>query len=117
MEHLAVIDGFFTRASGYQFYNTSKFTFETLLADLDNMRFGDTLSDDQFEGLKYLIECLVKQGYIDVACNKATIPHFTKDKLANVPFVVFPLQEQKKIAQYLDKKCSDIDAIISYYKI
>ena len=25
---LAVIDGFLTRASGYQFYNTSKFTFE-----------------------------------------------------------------------------------------
>lgn len=64
--------------------------------------------------LKYLIECLVKQGYIDVACNKATIPHFTKDKLANVPFLVFSVQEQKEIAQYLDKKCSDIDAIISY---
>lgn len=64
--------------------------------------------------LKYLIECLVKQGYIDVACNKATIPHFTKDKLANVPFLVFSLQEQKEIAQYLDKKCNDIDAIISY---
>ena len=64
--------------------------------------------------LKYLIECLVKQGYIDVACNKATIPHFTKDKLANVPFLVFSLQEQKEIAQYLDKKCSDIDDIISF---
>ena len=64
--------------------------------------------------LKYLIECLVKQGYIDVVCNKATIPHFTKDKLANVPFLVFSLQEQKKIAQYLDKKCNIIDAIISY---
>ncbi|MDE7205134.1 MAG: restriction endonuclease subunit S [Lachnospiraceae bacterium] len=64
--------------------------------------------------LKYLIECLVKQGYIDVSCNKATIPHFTKDKLANVPFLVFSLQEQKEIAQYLDKKCNDIDAIISY---
>ena len=30
---LAVIDGFLTKSSGYQFYNTSKFTFETLLAD------------------------------------------------------------------------------------
>ena len=34
---LAVIDGFLTRASGYQFYNTSKFTFDTLLADPDNI--------------------------------------------------------------------------------
>ncbi len=37
VQHLAVIDGFLTRASGYQFYNTSKFTFETLLADPDNI--------------------------------------------------------------------------------
>lgn len=63
--------------------------------------------------LKYLIECLVKQGYIDVVCNKATIPHFTKDKLANVPFLVFPLQEQIEIAQYLDEKCSAIDELIA----
>ena len=37
VKHLAVIDGFLTRASGYQFYNTSKFTFETLLAEPDNI--------------------------------------------------------------------------------
>lgn len=37
VRHLAVIDVFLTRASGYQFYNTSKFTFETLLADPDNI--------------------------------------------------------------------------------
>lgn len=37
VKHLAVINGFLTRASGYQFYNTSKFTFETLLADPDNI--------------------------------------------------------------------------------
>ena len=32
VKHLEVIDGFLTRASGYQFYNTSKFTFDSLLA-------------------------------------------------------------------------------------
>ncbi len=37
VKHLAVIDGFLTRASGYQFYNTSKFAFETLLADPENI--------------------------------------------------------------------------------
>ena len=37
VKNLAVIDGFLTRASGYQFYNTSKFTFDTLLADPDNI--------------------------------------------------------------------------------
>ena len=37
VKKLAVIDGFLTKASGYQFYNTSKFTFEKLLADPDNI--------------------------------------------------------------------------------
>lgn len=37
VKKLAVIDGFLTRASGYQFYNTSRFTFESLLADPDNI--------------------------------------------------------------------------------
>lgn len=34
---LAVIDGFLTKESGYQFYNTSKFTFQSLLADPENI--------------------------------------------------------------------------------
>ncbi|MCQ2498855.1 MAG: type I restriction-modification system subunit M [Lachnospiraceae bacterium] len=33
----AVIDGFLTKASGYQFYNTSKYNFESLLADPENI--------------------------------------------------------------------------------
>lgn len=35
--HLAVKDGFLRNASGYQFYNTSPFTFETLRADPENI--------------------------------------------------------------------------------
>ena len=37
VKNLAVIDGFLRSASGYQFYNLSKFTFKTLLADPDNI--------------------------------------------------------------------------------
>ena len=37
VKNLAVIDGFLRKASGYQFYNTSKFTFERLLADAENI--------------------------------------------------------------------------------
>lgn len=37
VKKLQVIDGFLQKASGYQFYNTSRFTFETLLADPDNI--------------------------------------------------------------------------------
>ena len=38
VEKLAVKDGFLKKASGYQFYNTSKFTFDILLADADNIK-------------------------------------------------------------------------------
>ena len=46
VKKLHVIDGFLQKASGYQFYNTSRFTFETLLADPDNIEsnFRDYLS-------------------------------------------------------------------------
>lgn len=36
--NILVRDGFLRQASGYQFYNTSRFTFEGLLADPDNIR-------------------------------------------------------------------------------
>ena len=37
VKHFAVKDGFLTKASGYQFYNTSKFTFDSLLTDPENI--------------------------------------------------------------------------------
>lgn len=37
VKNFAVIDGFLTKASGYQFYNISKYTFESLLADPENI--------------------------------------------------------------------------------
>ena len=37
VKNFEVVDGFLTRASGYQFFNTSKYTFETLLADPENI--------------------------------------------------------------------------------
>ena len=46
VKDLEVVDGFLTRASGYQFFNTSKFTFDTLLSDPENIEanFKDYLS-------------------------------------------------------------------------
>lgn len=63
--------------------------------------------------LRYYIESIVKRGYIDIVCNKATIPHFTKDKLGNVPIPLPQFEEQQEIAEYLDKKCSEIDSLIT----
>ena len=68
-------------------------------------------SDNRY--LRYLLEFLVKQGYIDIVCNKATIPHFTKDKLSCIPFCLCPTGEQEEIADYLDTKCAEIDGLIA----
>ena len=36
VKKFAVLDGFLTKASGYQFYNTSRFTFEAMLTEADS---------------------------------------------------------------------------------
>ncbi|MDD7409153.1 MAG: restriction endonuclease subunit S [Anaerovoracaceae bacterium] len=64
------------------------------------------------EFIKYCLESFVKRGYVDYVCNKATIPHFTKEKLSKTPIPIFPIKEQKKIVEFLDKKCNTIDVLI-----
>lgn len=52
--------------------------------------------------LKYLIEHLVKNGYIGYACNTATFAHYTNDKVSDTPFPAIPIEIQEKIADELD---------------
>lgn len=63
--------------------------------------------------LYYVIYSFVKRNYIDFICNKATIPHFTKEKIGNTKIVFFSLPEQQRIAAYLDAKCARIDALLA----
>lgn len=63
--------------------------------------------------LYYVIYSFVKRNYIDFICNKATIPHFTKEKIGNTKIVFFSLPEQQRIAAYLDEKCVRIDALLA----
>jgi len=62
--------------------------------------------------LYYQIQCLVKNGYIDFICNRATIPHFTKDKLSAMPIVLWEKEIQQKIVSYLDTNCRKIDELV-----
>ncbi len=71
VKKLQVTDGFLCRASGYQFYNTSKYTFDRLLADPENIESNfrdylngfsanvqDILAKFDFENIiKRLVEC------------------------------------------------------------
>lgn len=62
--------------------------------------------------LYYWIYSLVKQNYIDYTCNKATVPHFTKEKLEGMPIAITDKKTQQEIIEYLDKKCTAIDSAI-----
>ncbi len=60
----------------------------------------------------YVLEGLVKRGYIDMACNKATIPHFTKEKVGEVPIPLPPRPEQEEIVKRLDAETGKIERAI-----
>ena len=53
-------------------------------------------------------------GYVDLVCNKATIAHFTKKKLMEMPVVSIDLDTMSDIVHYLDSKCTQIDLEINY---
>lgn len=62
--------------------------------------------------LYYYLTYIKNKGYMDLMCNKATISHFTKEKLVNTPVLVPPLPTQQSIADYLDRKTASIDTLI-----
>ena len=72
----------------------------------------DRISTDN-RYLRYWLESLNVRGYIDFACNKATIPHFTKEKLGETPYLVVPVSERIAISDYLDEKTHAINTLIA----
>lgn len=71
-------------------------------------------SDNEY--LSYFLQSLVRRGYIEYSCNKATIPHFTKDKIGVVPIEIPPIQEQKEIVAYIKAMEIPIDNSIAQQK-
>lgn len=61
--------------------------------------------------LYYWLCAIVGRNYIPYACNKATIPHFTKDKLFEMPFPILPVEEQQMVVSYLGKECEKFDKL------
>jgi len=61
---------------------------------------------------RYVLFSIVSRGYVDYICNKATIPHFTKDKLSGTLIPMPSFDEQRAIAEHLDTKCGEIDRLI-----
>ena len=63
------------------------------------------------EFLYYWLYALKLNGYIDIAAEKATFGHLTKDKLEVLQMTVPPKKEAQVIIEYLDKKLVQIERI------
>lgn len=60
----------------------------------------------------YWFSFLKLAGYVEMVCNVATLAHFTAEKVSAAPFLVPPIEIQKKIAAFLDEKTAQIDGLI-----
>ncbi|MFA2970436.1 restriction endonuclease subunit S [Acinetobacter pittii] len=63
--------------------------------------------------LNYFIQHTAQSDWFSILCNKATIAHFTSEKLLALPTLIPPLGEQKIIADFLDKRLTQVDALIA----
>lgn len=54
------------------------------------------------------LQAINRRGYIDFVCNKATIPHFTKEKVSAVVVPIPPKEEQTEIVAFVNDKCQPI---------
>ena len=63
--------------------------------------------------LYYWMSFIKEAGYIDIICNKSTIPHYTAEKVQASPFAFPPATEQSNISAFLDHETAKIDRLIA----
>ncbi|WOO97428.1 restriction endonuclease subunit S [Micrococcus terreus] len=63
--------------------------------------------------LTYILLLARQIGYVRSICNVVSMPHFTAEKLARMPVPVVPMDEQREIADHLDRETAKIDALIA----
>ena len=63
--------------------------------------------------LKYLLDSKFLQEQMKLAMAGSALRRITISKICKLTGIIPPLSEQKEIADYLDEKCSEIDAVIA----
>jgi type I restriction enzyme, S subunit len=63
--------------------------------------------------LLYVLIHAASQGWFEILCNKATIAHFTGEKFGALGIALPPDDEQRSIAEYLDRETAKIDALVA----
>lgn len=93
---------------------------KTFLVDYDRCCSSEFAVFHDFEGLaKYYLYVFTTQGFVNTVNNSTAgvkMPRANIEFINNVFIPVAPVEEQEKIADYLDDKCSQIDSIIAVKK-
>lgn len=63
--------------------------------------------------LAYYLIALRAAGFIERYCNVVSMPHLTAEKLAAIPVPIPPADEQRAIADYLDRETARIGTLIA----
>lgn len=69
---------------------------------------------EDFDGrfIAFYLIALRASGFIRAYSNVVSMPHLTAEKLARIPMPLPPLDEQRAIADYLDRETARIDTLI-----
>ncbi|WP_341718832.1 restriction endonuclease subunit S [Micromonospora sp. FIMYZ51] len=62
--------------------------------------------------LLYCLKACLASGYIEANNRTATLPSLSRDALRSIPVPMPPLEEQRAIADYLDRETARIDTLI-----
>ena len=63
--------------------------------------------------IAYIFQTALGQAYIDVTKGGTTISTISQEKIGNYVFPFPSVNEQQKIANYLDKVCSEVDEMVA----
>lgn len=88
---------------------------KVIISPVDGFCTGELIDFKQFNGCKnFFWYYLLTEQFIEVvnaSTYGAKMPRANTDFIVNLPIILPPLAEQKKIAEFLDEKCGEIDSI------
>lgn len=64
----------------------------------------------------YYLQSAVFNNFVLLLYNGMGVPHLTQEVMSKIKILVPPLKEQMEISDYLDAKCTEIDAIVEAKK-
>lgn len=64
----------------------------------------------------YYLQSAVFNNFVLLLYNGMGVPHLTQEVMSKIKILVLPLKEQMVISDYLDAKCTEIDAVVETKK-